>query len=241
MDATASQRAQRWRLGLGLGLVNAPGRIGTLYGGTDKTWHGYMTHYRRHLRNRRYKRNVLFEIGIGGLPHPDDVDGYTHPEPGGSLALWRDYLPLSTIVGIDLEPKDVRLGPSVHFMQADQSDRDALRAVLARYPHPDIIIDDGSHMAGHITTTFEVLWPALRPGGWYVVEDLATSYYPTYGGAGTPPARSGVGLAQALVDDVQAIDRPFRDWPDMGSRPPPAHDDVCSVHTYPGIVFIEKA
>lgn len=234
-------RAQRWRAGVGLGLLNAPGRIGLLYGGTDKVWHGYMTYYRQHLRRRRLKRNLLFEVGVGGVPRRDDRAGYTHPQPGGSLALWRDYLPRSTIVGIDLHPKDVQLGPSVHFMQADQSDPLALRAVLARFPQPDIVIDDGSHMAGHIPTTFEVFWPALRPGGLYVVEDLSTSYYPSYGGAATPPPDSGVGLAQGLVDDAQEQDRTFREWADMGTRPAPRHRQVQAVHAYPGIVFIEKA
>jgi len=152
-----------------------------------------------------------------------------------------DYLPRSTIVGLDLQAKDVRLGPSVHFMQADQSDTEALNAVLARFDRPDIVIDDGSHMAGHIPTTFGVLWPALRSGGLYVVEDLSTSYYPSYGGAARPTPDTGVGLAQQLVDDVQALDRAFSDWAFLGDRPAPAHEQVRSVHAYTGIVFIEKS
>jgi hypothetical protein len=38
---------------------------------------------------------------------------------------------------------------------------------------PTIFIDDGSHQADHIITTFERAFPFLLPGGLYVVEDLA--------------------------------------------------------------------
>eukprot|EP00966_Prymnesium_polylepis_P212279 4917263-Prymnesium_polylepis.1 len=36
----------------------------------------------------------------------------------------------------------------------------------------DAIIDDGSHVNSDIMGTFTVLWPHLRPGGLYFLEDL---------------------------------------------------------------------
>jgi len=54
----------------------------------------------------------------------------------------------------------------------------------------DIIIDDGSHMSHHIIASFNALFPHVRPGGIYVVEDLATAYWPTWGGDPDPSARS---------------------------------------------------
>ena len=44
---------------------------------------------------------------------------------------------------------------------------------LARKETPlDIIIDDGSHASVHQHLTLGVLFPALKPGGLFVIEDL---------------------------------------------------------------------
>ena len=36
----------------------------------------------------------------------------------------------------------------------------------------DAIIDDGSHTNGAIMKSFELLWPSVKPGGRYFVEDM---------------------------------------------------------------------
>jgi hypothetical protein len=40
----------------------------------------------------------------------------------------------------------------------------------------DIIIDDGSHHWNHQITTLQQLFPFLKPGGFFVVEDIDTSF-----------------------------------------------------------------
>ena len=37
----------------------------------------------------------------------------------------------------------------------------------------DVIIDDGGHLNCEIYTTLEKLWPTLKPGGLYFIEDLS--------------------------------------------------------------------
>lgn len=228
----AQRLARKARLGKVLGATNHPDALAALYGGTDKRAHGYMPHYRRHLGPRRGKRNLVFEIGVGG---------YDSSSPGGSLALWRDYLFLSTIVGVDIHWKSAKLGPRVHLVQGDQSDSKSMQSLVTDYGRPDVIIDDGSHVGEHVIASFTTLWPLVRAGGLYVIEDLSTSYYPSFGGSDPPPARSALGLAQLLLDDVQALDATFFEMPEWGRRRPAVHDDVMAVHCYPGIVFAEKA
>ena len=46
----------------------------------------------------------------------------------------------------------------------------------------DIVIDDGSHVNEHVLTSFKVLFPLLKNGGVYVVEDVQTTYDDGYGG-----------------------------------------------------------
>ena len=72
-----------------------------------------------------------------------------------------------------LEADDVktRLIPAFGL---DQGDRFALSSFVDSHRPGigfDLIIDDASHMLGPTKTSFEVLFPRLRPGGLYFVED----------------------------------------------------------------------
>ena len=102
-------------------------------------------------------RILLLEIGVA---------------EGASLRIWETYFQRASIVGIDINE-----GARKHATQrckveiGSQGDPAFLRAIAAKYA-PDVIIDDGSHRADHILLTFEHLWPTLRPGGVYIVEDV---------------------------------------------------------------------
>jgi hypothetical protein len=103
VPAVVSKRVLLGRTGVlrALSLVNALDPIARSYR-TDKGsgQHGYTTHYARHLASRRFDRNLVFEIGVGG---------YGDPKAGGdSLRMWRDYLVRSRIVGVDIEEKECR-------------------------------------------------------------------------------------------------------------------------------------
>jgi hypothetical protein len=199
--------------------------------GTDKYVHGYAPKYEQLLRARRWRRLGVLEIGIG----PGDMNGV-----GGSLRVWRDYFLRSTIVGIDIDDKDVALGPRVHTLRGDQASTDDLGRAVATLPQLDVVIDDGSHRGDDIVTSFRFLFPLLRAGGMYVIEDLHTSYWEQYGGAVPAPATSGVGLIKRLVDEVQAFDEVYARRPDWGGHADVEGIEVGAIHVYPGIVFIEK-
>jgi cephalosporin hydroxylase len=40
----------------------------------------------------------------------------------------------------------------------------------------DFIIDDGSHISEHIITSFKTLYPHIKKGGYYFIEDLHAGY-----------------------------------------------------------------
>lgn len=217
------------------GFVLPLGLTMRLYGGTDKWHHGYTPAYARHFRQRRRKANRVLEIGVGGLR-----GDYSSLEPGGSLRVWRDYFARSTIVGLDIQPKDVRpLGRRVRFVQGDQTDPATLEsAVEALGGAPTIVIDDGSHMGDHVWKTFDQLFPLLPSGSLYVVEDTHTSYWPAYGGSPEAPTRTAVGLAQSLANAVQCADPTFNRRPNLPK--PLGRDDVGRIDVWPGVFFVEK-
>ena len=185
--------------------------------GTDKApaYHGYTTFYARHLRKRRRSIRSVLEIGVGG---------YEDPSFGGhSLFMWRSYFPKATIYGVDIFHKHLAGAARIVTLSADQSDVESLQRVLRICPQFDFIVDDGSHVTSHIVSSFEVLFPALAPGGLYAIEDLATAYDEAYGGSPSGDS-DALALCKSLFDDVNL----------GGPR------GVAAVHTYPELVIVEK-
>ncbi len=107
---------------------------------------------------------------------------------GGSTALLALALKPSKLVAVDLEPE--RLAALDEFIDqrglsesvvalygVDQSDASQLRSILAEHfdTRPlDLVLDDASHKFGPTRASFEVLFPHLRPGGVYTIEDWNT-------------------------------------------------------------------
>jgi demethylmacrocin O-methyltransferase len=191
----------------------SPSALSILYD-TDKgpKRHLYTERYRQLIGPMRMQLKSVVEIGI---------------HKGASLRLWQRYLPNATIVGLDLAPPPGLNLPGVEMYAGDQSDTAFLATVIDRHGPFDLVIDDGSHIASHIRTSFDAFFPAVRPGGWYVIEDLETAYR---GGKfeGGPPGTPGtaIDLIKSRIDRTQ---------PGSGSY------DIAELHVFDGIAFIRKA
>jgi hypothetical protein len=120
---------------------------------------------------------------LGGLHEPNLVElGISQ---GGSVALLAVLCPPAKLVAFELSPDRIEALDATleeHGLQGrvrphygiDQSDRAALRAVLDEEvgDEPlDVVIDDASHLYGPTRASFDELFPRLRPGGAYVIED----------------------------------------------------------------------
>ncbi|GAA0730953.1 class I SAM-dependent methyltransferase [Dactylosporangium roseum] len=199
--------------------------------GSDK-WggHWYTPHYERHLGKYRDQRVTVLEIGIGG---------YHEPHAGGaSLRMWKHYFHRGTVYGLDVYDKSPLDEPRLVTVQGDQSDPAFLADLAARYGPFDVMVDDGSHVSSHVITSFNALFPHVRPGGMYVVEDLHTSYWPEWGGNGTDladPATS-VGFLKTLVDGLHHRDR-MHDGP---YEPSYTDQNVAGIFLHHNLAFVEK-
>jgi demethylmacrocin O-methyltransferase len=184
--------------------------------GTDKSSksHGYTEHYKRYLGPRRRERLKVLEIGV---------------QTGASLRAWRHWLPHAELYGIDLAPPPLRL-PRTHLFQGDQADTAFLERVIAHVGVLDVVIDDGSHRGPDIETSFLSLFPHVRRGGLYVIEDLQTAYYPGWLGGGIGHPDTGIALLKRLIDVVQ---RP--DSPPQSSLP----STIRAVQVHHRVAFIE--
>lgn len=125
---------------------------------TDKDEpHGYLPDYLR----------LVADVG------PDAVICEVGVLSGDSLDMWRALCPGATIIGVDVNA-DARWPDGTHRIVLSQDDVGLAASVGMFAPDGcDLIVDDASHI-GHLSAaTFSLLWPMVRPGGYYVVEDWA--------------------------------------------------------------------
>ncbi|MGB3630415.1 MAG: CmcI family methyltransferase [Terracidiphilus sp.] len=214
------------RLLLSWWCPNDLNRLAMLFG-TDK-WgsHWYTQHYDRYFRSIRRKRLNLLEIGVGG---------YDSPTRGGrSLRMWKAYFPKGRIVGIDIHDKTALCESRIDIRQCDQTDAEALKKLSVEYGGFDIVIDDGSHVNEHVIGTFEVLFPLLRPGGFYCVEDTQTACWPTWGGGVNAP-NSSISYFKKLVDGLN-----HAEYPILGYQPTFFDQNIVEVAFFHNLVVICK-
>ncbi len=201
--------------------------LAALYG-TDKVGeHDYTPVYGELFRPWRGKPVRLLEVGVGG---------YAGAIGGESLRMWESYFRRGRIYGIDLYDKTALSGGRVQVFQCSQVDAPKLTALAREIGPFDVIIDDGSHVNAHQIETFGTLWPQLKDGGIYVVEDVQTSYWPSYGGApvGTPGyGRTCMHWFKNLVDSVNL--------PEFLEPAPPGLDaGIASVAFHHNLIVLRK-
>lgn len=167
-EPPASERAPEQPTGSAPAGVGELGRLSM--GRTDKgpDGHDYTEVYEHFFAPLKAEPIRILEIGI---------------DRGGSLLMWRDYFPKAQIFGIDIESRSDMDSDRIHTFVADQSSREQLGAFLAKFPGPyDVILDDGGHSMEQQQVSLGFLFGQVRPGGYYVVEDVHTSlpaFYPS--------------------------------------------------------------
>jgi hypothetical protein len=179
---------------------------------TDKVSpHGYLPDYQR-LAAELGPAAVVCEVGV------------FH---GGSLEMWQDMFPQGAVIGIDRDP-DANWPRGTHLICAEQDDPELANIVREHAPDGcDLIVDDASHI-GHLTAaTFKLLWPLVRPGGFYVVEDWADRWvFPLWQGwSDVDPSLAG----DELVDWVPSLIGALKD------------QARTVTYTYEGLVIIRRA
>ena len=153
-------------------------------------WMHYFEIYHRHFAPFRNKRITVVEFGV------------FH---GGSLQMWQDYFgKKARIIGVDINPACKQLaGGQIEIYIGDQEDRAFLKRLRKEVGPIDILIEDGGHTMKQQIATFEELFPAVRDGGVYLVEDLHTSYWQEYGGAHKKKG-TFIEYAKDLIDQLNA-------------------------------------
>ena len=165
---------------------------------TDKSsaHHNYLQLYGRLLNNLREIESTILEIGVF---------------EGASTRMWRDFLPFAKIVGMDLTKRPgIDFGEGVNIEIADQSNIEHLLRIGQTHGPFDLIVDDGSHIWDHQITTLRYLFPFVKRGGFYIVEDIHTSFgslMDHHRGAGGPTATEYLLSLASYIAAGDAIER----------------------------------
>jgi hypothetical protein len=110
---------------------------------------------------------------------------------GGSAVIWHHALRPRKLLAVDLRKRED--SPYLQHYRAvedphgalitewgvDQSDGGRLLGLVEREGMAplDLILDDASHQLGPTRASFDALFPLLRPGGFYVIEDWAWEFF----------------------------------------------------------------
>lgn len=207
---------------------------------TDKSssHHNYTEVYSQYLDKYRNQPIKFLEIGIF---------------EGRSVKLWEKYFPLGQLYFIDITDRHLKYrSERSKYYFLDQANRDELLEFISKVGGDfDVIIDDGGHRMEQQIVSFKTLFPYVKSGGLYIIEDLHTSYWKDFGGNGSPKdPKAGEGTAvhflQGLIDDVNYVG---------ASTAKASHDhipqtmsnslseyqkDIYSIHFYDSLCIILK-
>jgi len=137
--------------------------LGTDKGNKNHEAHGYTETFQLFMSTRRDQEIKLLEIGVNDPRFP-----------GSSLKMWDKFFtnPDTVIYGLDLyPPTGFDNNPRVKLLRCDQSNSRDLAELHPYLPELDYIIDDGLHTFDCQITSFMMMFPKLKSGGVYFIED----------------------------------------------------------------------
>jgi len=199
--------------------------------------HDYAVIYEKYFAPFRDAPIVFLEIGLGA---------------GCSARMWDEYFSKAKLYFIDIVPYVVERGNKYLSAKAkcflvDQSNKKALDDFAKRIDEEfDIIVDDGGHTMDQQLNSFIALFPYVKSGGIYVVEDLHTSYWEKYGGNAGAGEGTTIGFFRDLVNGVNFFGAKtgcasFDACPDKLKKTLSYYQkNIKSIHFYCSMCFIFK-
>lgn len=207
---------------------------------TDKSskFHDYCGVYDKLFTPYRDKKIKFLEIGLGNLNDPNQ---------GESILGWRDYFYNGDIVGLDVDDKSFfNKEKRIMTYQGSSDDEKVLKVMATLEEGFDIVVDDGPHWRRHILVAFITLFPHLKKGGTYVIEDVHTNYWAGWQGS---PITNYFSLDTTmnyffyLCHCVNMQDPNVKHWPnkpDIVDNLPPFYMDIESISFYRSLIIIKK-
>ena len=139
--------------------------------------------------------------------------------------MWSEYFSKGTVFGIDVYSLDqlhawIRNSGFPDFLPdkpdtgriktfvADQANREQLKRFIdASGGDFDIVLDDGGHTMEQQQTSFGFFFKYVKPGGYYVIEDVHTSLPELYRGYGVQDNEANTTLTMITPSSDTAVSK----------------------------------
>ena len=134
--------------------------------GTDKGprgW-GYTKTYFEWLNASRQTVATVLEVGVW---------------QGFSLRTWRDFFSNAQVYGIEIEPGWQCNEERIKTFCADGYNRDQMQPIMHEIGPVDFFVDDAVHRVPQQTDLLAFMWPFIRSGGVYAIEESIQSEIPS--------------------------------------------------------------
>jgi SAM-dependent methyltransferase len=170
---------------------------------------------------------------------------------GGSVAFWCELWKPEKFVAIDIQDsqdtapfKQWRASRGFDeivktYWKTNQADAARLRAIVKEDfdGHLDLVIDDASHLYEPTKKSFEVLFPLLRPGGVYIIEDWSWGCWPKLPlDFGLPHGTELPRLVGELAEATGSIARSLEGKGPLATIKPL----IATMEVYPDFVVLER-
>jgi len=123
----------------------------------------------------RHDYRHVVEIGLAQGPHEFSAGSVPPKSASPSIQMWLDYFPSAQITGIDEADFGfmATTNPRFQFIRANAGSENHLKQISRQLGSAvDLLIDDASHASFHQQLALRELFPCIRAGGYYVIEDL---------------------------------------------------------------------
>jgi SAM-dependent methyltransferase len=153
-------------------------KYGSDKGAVKPTRHNYSILYNSLFKSRFQEPVRIFELGLGtnnvSMASNMGADG----KPGASLYAWRELFPKAQIFGADIDRNILFESERIKTFYCDQTSETSIKELWGSNDLQDgfdIIIDDGLHTFEANQCFFENSSKKIRPGGYYIIEDILTN------------------------------------------------------------------
>ncbi len=126
-------------------------------------YRSFLDIYERHFDHLKNEPITIVELGILN---------------GSSLRVWKDYFSNGNVIGVDIDPsRKVHEQDGIEVYIGSQDSSDLLKEIHSKHQKGfDIVIDDASHINELTLRSFDLYFPLVKPGGYYVIEDTHCTY-----------------------------------------------------------------
>jgi len=145
----------------------------------DKLHNKYHELYHNLLNQKKEEFKNILEIGIGTIDESKSSSMFGYKNNlfpnytfGNSLRAWRDYFLNAKIVGIDVDENTMFSEERIETFCSSSFDELNMKKILSNLDKFDFIVDDGLHNMDANLNTLKILFPYLKDGGIYVIEDI---------------------------------------------------------------------